>query len=286
MLPGVGTTGETVMTHVSGEQAAKASFPEGCVCYYWPRGFLLLAPSFIVDRGEHPTRRPSIRLMLSLLAPFEIEFSNGSRLKTRAVLMSAGVRRRQIIADACNFVLLDMAVSTPEYATLVPLVASQAVLPLEPEAFEVLLPQFEKALAGQMNGEQIRDLRREAVHAIAGAYPQAPDYDPRVEAALGVIQQRRLEDVSLDDVAQAVHLSPDRLRHLFKEQVGHTVSHFARTNAVWKALSVWSEGQQLTHLAHEVGFHDYSHFSHAFREMFGFNPGLVSSARRFKVIGC
>jgi methylphosphotriester-DNA--protein-cysteine methyltransferase len=27
----------------------------------------------------------------------------------------------------------------------------------------------------------------------------------------------------------AVHLSPDRLRHLFKQQVGCTVSHYART---------------------------------------------------------
>lgn len=272
--------------HVSAEQVAKASFPGGGVFYYWPRGFLLLAPSFIVDRGEHPTRRPSIRLMLSLLAPFEIEFSSGSRLKTRAVLMSAEVRRRQIMANAGDFVLLDMAVSTPEYATLAPLVATQTILPLEAEGFGALLPQFEQAFAGKMSGEQIRDLRREAVHAIAGAYPQAQDYDPRVEAALRVIQQRRLEDVSLQDIAQAVHLSPDRLRHLFKEQVGHTVSHFARTNAVWKALSAWSEGQQLTDLAHEVGFHDYSYFSHAFREMFGFSPGLATGARHLKVIGC
>ena len=273
-------------THVKTEQAAKASFPEGGVFYYWPRGFLLLAPSFIVDRGEQPTRRPSIRLMLSLLAPFEIEFSNGSRLKTRAVMMSADVRRRQIMASACNFVLLDMAVSTPEYATLAPLVTSQAVLTLEPERLGVLLPQFEEAFAGALSSEQIRNLRRETVRAIAGVHPQVPEYDPRVEAALGVIQQSRLEDVSLEHIAQAVHLSPERLRHLFKEQVGYTVSHFARTNAVWKALSAWSEGQQLTHLAHEVGFHDYSHFSHAFKEMFGFNPGLATSAHRFKVIGC
>jgi methylphosphotriester-DNA--protein-cysteine methyltransferase len=275
-----------VTRHVKTEQAAKASFPEGGVFYYWPRGFLLLAPSFIVDRGEQPTRRPSIRLMLSLLAPFEIEFSNGSRLKARAVLMSADVRRRQIMASACNFVLLDMAVSTPEYATLAPLLTGQAVLPLEPERLGVLLPQFEEAFAGALSSEQIRNLRCETVHAIAGVLPQVPEYDPRVEAALRVIQQSRLEDVSLEDIAQAVHLSPERLRHLFKEQVGYTVSHFARTNAVWKALSAWSEGQQLTHLAHEVGFHDYSHFSHAFKEMFGFNPGLATSARRFKVIGC
>jgi len=275
-----------MVTHASAEQVAKASFPEGAVFYYWPRGFLMLAPSFIVDRGEHPTRRPSIRLMLSLLAPYEIEFSDGSRLKTHAALMSAEVRRRQIIANTCNFVLLDMAVSTPEYATLAPLVADEGVRPLDPDSFRELLPQFEQAFSGKLNGEQVHSLRREVVHAVAGVYPQAPDYDPRVEAALGVIQRNRLEDVSLESIAQAVHLSPDRLRHLFREQVGNTVSHFARTNAVWKALSAWSEGQQLTNLAQEIGFHDYSHFSHAFKEMFGFNPGLAASGRHFKVVSC
>lgn len=272
-------------THVGVKQTMQASFPEGGVFYYWPRGFFLLAPSFTVDRGDHPTRRPSIRLMLSLLAPFEIELSNGSQLKTRALLMSADVRSRQIIANACSFVLLDMAVSTPEYATLAPLVEEQGILALEPERFVALLPHFEQAFSGKMSGDQIRGLRRETVYAIARQYPQTPDYDPRVEAALGVIEQHRLEDVSLESIAEAVHLSPDRLRHLFKEQVGLTVSHFARTTAVWKALSAWSQGQQLTHLAHEVGFHDSSHFSNAVREMFGFSPVLATSARHFKVIG-
>jgi AraC-like DNA-binding protein len=66
--------------------------------------------------------------------------------------------------------------------------------------------------------------------------------------------------------------------------LGVTVSHFARTTAVWKALSAWSEGQPLSQLAHEVGFHDYSHFSHAYKEMFGFNPGMAMTGRHFKVI--
>jgi transcriptional regulator GlxA family with amidase domain len=124
------------------------------------------------------------------------------------------------------------------------------------------------------------------VRTITGVYPQPPEYDERVEAALDLIQHRRLEDVSLDDIAEAVHLSPDRLRHLFKEQVGYTVSHFARTTAVWKALSAWSTGRSLTQLAHEVGFHDYSHFSHAHKEMFGFPPGMVMTGRHFKVVAC
>ncbi|ORA32797.1 hypothetical protein BST20_24330 [Mycobacterium branderi] len=280
------TAGRAPATRVNPGQKAKASFPEGAVIYYWPRGILLLAPSFIVDHGEQPNRRPSIRVMIALRAPFEIEFSNGSWLKTRAVLMSSDVRRRQIIARNSGYVLLDMAVSTPEYTTLSLFMAGQSVVPLDLEVFDTLMPRLEQAYVGELDGEGIPDLRRDMVHAITGVYPCTPDYDPRVEPALGVIQQRRLEDVSLNAIAEEVHLSPDRLRHLFKEQVGYTVSHFARTTAVWKALSAWSEGQLLTELAHEFGFHDSSHFSHAYKEMFGFHPGMIMSGRHFKVIAC
>jgi methylphosphotriester-DNA--protein-cysteine methyltransferase len=76
-------------------------------------------------------------------------------------------------------------------------------------------------------------------------------------------------------VAAAAHLSPDRLRHLFKEQVGCTISHYARTAAVWRALSQWAHGEPLTAVAHDVGFHDYAHSHHAFCEMFGFPPSML-----------
>jgi hypothetical protein len=32
------------------------------------------------------------------------------------------------------------------------------------------------------------------------------------------------------------------------------------------------------------GFHDYSHFSHADKPMFGFNPGMAMTGRHFKVV--
>ena len=101
------------------------------------------------------------------------------------------------------------------------------------------------------------------------------DHDERVQAALAFIDRHRLEDTSLERVAAAVHLSPDRLRHLFKEQLGCTISHYARTAAVWRALSQWAHGEPLTAVAHDVGFHDYAHSHHAFREMFGFPPSML-----------
>src|ERR1700689_28680 len=99
----------------------------GVVVYYWPRGFLFLAPGFAVDRGDRPTRRPSIRLMLARAGDIEIELVDGTCIRASAVLMGPEVKRRRIVAEGNGFVLLDLPVSTPEHAALAPLVASGPV---------------------------------------------------------------------------------------------------------------------------------------------------------------
>lgn len=270
----------------TGGDIAGPALPEGGVFYYWPRGFLLLVPSFVLVRGEHMTRRPSIRLMLARRGPFDIEFADGSQLTAQAVLMGPQVRRRRMIARDKAFVLLDVAVSTPEYAALEPLIAEQGVAALDVATLSPLFADVEQAALGQLTASEVTGLRRRMVRAITGHWPADADHDPRIEAALALIHEQRLEDLALDDIAGRVHLSPDRLRHLFRQQVGCTVSHYARTSAVWKALTLWSEGMPLTGIAHEVGFHDYSHFHHAFRDMFGFKPSVATGGSGFRMIRC
>jgi methylphosphotriester-DNA--protein-cysteine methyltransferase len=256
----------------NGGQAADA----GVVVYYWPRGFLFLAPSFAVDRGDRPTtRRPSIRLMLARRGDIEIELVDGTCIRASAVLMGPEVKRRRILAEGKGFVLLDLPVSTPEHAALAPLLAGDPVRLVPADDLAALSPDLDRAAAGALGARQASTLRRQLVQAVGGAQPEPRPYDGRVRAALAFIDRQRLEDTSLERVAAAVHLSPDRLRHIFKEQVGCTISHYARTAAVWRALSQWAHGEPLTAVAHDVGFHDYAHSHHAFREMFGFPPSML-----------
>jgi AraC-like DNA-binding protein len=247
----------------------------GVVVYYWPRGFLFLAPSFAVDRGDRPTRRPSIRLMLARRGDLEIELADGTCIRAPAVLMGPEVKRRRIVAQDMGFVLLDLPVSTPEHAALAPVLANKPVRLVSFECFAPLSPDLDRAAAGALGAEEASILRHQLVRAVGGTSLEPHPYDERVHAALAFIDGHRLEDTSLKQVAAAAHLSPDRLRHLFKEQMGCTVSHYARTAAVWRALSEWAHGRPITAVAHDVGFHDYAHSHHAFREMFGFPPSML-----------
>jgi AraC family transcriptional regulator of arabinose operon len=246
------------------------------VVYYWPRGFLYLAPRFAIHRRDRqPTRRPSIRLMLAREGDIEIELVDGTSIRASAVLMGQDVRRRRIVTDGKGFVLLDLPLSTPEHAALAPLLARDPVRLVPAASFDTLAPDLDRAAAGALGAQDASALRRQLVLAVGGARLEPCPYDERVQAALAFIDAQRLEDTSLERVAGAVHLSPDRLRHLFKEQLGCTISHYARTAAVWRALSQWAHGEPLTAVAHDVGFHDYAHSHHAFRDMFGFPPSML-----------
>ena len=268
----------------SSESKTTSSFPTTGSMYCWPRGFFLSTPTFVLNRGEHPTRRPSIRIMLCARDHFDIELSDGTWLTSQAVLMSAKVKRRQIIAINCDFALFDFAVSTSEYAALAPLLTEHDVVQLPVNRLSSILPEFAIGRAHALKESEVLELRQRLVYTITGKRCSPPDYDPRVESALQIIHQLPLEEVKLNGLAKAVHLSPDRFRHLFKQNVGCTYSHYARTSAVWKALMHWSKGKRLTEIAHEVGFHDYSHFNHAFQEMFGFNPSVVTEMQNFEFI--
>ncbi|MFX6645104.1 helix-turn-helix domain-containing protein, partial [Acinetobacter baumannii] len=71
------------------------------------------------------------------------------------------------------------------------------------------------------------------------------------------------------------HLSPSRLRSLFKQEVGFTIQQYARWLAVWRASLAWRQGRSLTDVAMEAGFYDLPHIDHAFNEVFGINPTNV-----------
>jgi AraC-like DNA-binding protein len=52
---------------------------------------------------------------------------------------------------------------------------------------------------------------------------EAPSPDPRIVKAIGEIERRLDQPISLDEIANAIHLSPGRLRHLFVEETGHAL---------------------------------------------------------------
>jgi AraC family transcriptional regulator len=115
-----------------------------------------------------------------------------------------------------------------------------------------------------------------AIATIAGATtaPTKPP-DARIALAVELIRKRLGDAVALSEIAAAVHLSPDRFRHLFIEETGVAFRPYILWQRLECSLAAYVAGKSLTEAAYAGGFADSAHLSRTFRKMFGISPVSV-----------
>jgi AraC-like DNA-binding protein len=255
--------------------------------YYWRRGFVLLAPSFALDRSENPYRRLSATLMLAFRNPFTLETGDGDCLEARAALIAPKVLRRRICADNSDIVIFDLAVATPEFHALASILNGASVRELDFARVAALAADFACAQRGELDAEALRGLLYRTIVCLTGLHPQPPQLDPRIAHVLQLIEEQPLNAVSLSRLAGQVHLSASRLRHLFQQQTGCSLTHYLRWSAVWKGIWLWSRARPWIEVAEAAGFYDYAHINRAFYEVFGMNPSMIfSNPNQVRLIRC
>jgi AraC family transcriptional regulator len=132
------------------------------------------------------------------------------------------------------------------------------------------------AYDSRASDDDLVELARSVVRKLAGAIPSPPGApDARVAKALELIREGLGAPVPLKTIAQAVHLSPERFRHLFMEETGVGLRPYVLWLRLDCALAAYVDGSTLTEAAHNGGFSDSAHFSRTFRKMFGISPASV-----------
>lgn len=99
--------------------------------------------------------------------------------------------------------------------------------------------------------------------------------DKRIEKAIVEISQRLVREISLNEIAQAIHLSPSRFRHLFATEVGMAFRPYIRWKRLQYALECAVGGMSWTEAAHAANFSDSAHLSRTFRKLLGITPVSV-----------
>lgn len=113
------------------------------------------------------------------------------------------------------------------------------------------------------------------LHELA-ASPTVPVLtDPRVSRAIAEINARLDQPIALEDIAESVHLSPSRFRHLFVSETGMPFRPYVLWTRLQKALRLAVEGESWTEAAHAANFSDSAHLSRTFRKMFGVAPTAI-----------
>ncbi len=256
------------------------------VVYYRPRSILLLAPSLNIGPKDKTHNRKAIRLIIGCSKPVQVCFENGECVEGRAILISDQAKLWSIKGPGSNVALVDVTAATPEFPLFTAHLSSRLWMQLDSILLAPLLPRFIAAQDGSLHGHEVAELIARATTLVTGVEPSPLRYDSRIVRALELIECLPLAEIGLSRLAGAVHLSPDRFRHLFKEVTGCTVSQYARQTAVWRALEIISKGATNTAASHMVGFHDVSHFYRVYSDMFGVSIAEKSNPRKFRRVRC
>lgn len=120
----------------------------------------------------------------------------------------------------------------------------------------------------------------QALAAALGRHAAPPLMDARVAQAIRLMQADLGENLPLTALAEAAVLSPSRLQHLFQDQTGVPLRRFRTWIRFRRALERISAGASLTAAAFDAGFASSTHFSHAFKAMFGVAPASVLAGAR------
>ena len=95
---------------------------------------------------------------------------------------------------------------------------------------------------------------------------------PLVEQVTCYVDEHIGEDISVEDVAQAVHMSKYYFLRKFKEITGMTVHNFIVNKRIISACRMLGEGRSITECWQQNGFSDYSSFLRNFRKLYGISP--------------
>lgn len=87
------------------------------------------------------------------------------------------------------------------------------------------------------------------------------------------IQGNYSKDLSVENLASIVYLTPDYLSRLFKKATGKSLSQYIRQYRMEKARELLLQtNKKVIQIGIDVGYSNYSYFCQSFREYFGISP--------------
>ena len=103
--------------------------------------------------------------------------------------------------------------------------------------------------------------------------PEADDLDRRVQRAISFMEAHLAERVSVEDVSREAGLSPSRLSHLFRSEIGQSVQGYLEGVRLRRAGDLLQRTSfPIKQIAAEVGFDSPFYFSRRFSRATGYSP--------------
>jgi len=88
------------------------------------------------------------------------------------------------------------------------------------------------------------------------------------------LQDNYAENISLEQLAQMVCLSPEHLVRVFTAQIGLPPHTYQTQIRISRAKMLLAKGYSIADVAHNIGFADQAHFTRHFKRLNGVTPGV------------
>ncbi|MBC5786213.1 helix-turn-helix transcriptional regulator [Ramlibacter sp. USB13] len=242
----------------------------------WPGGSVWLGRVRSLTTAEH--RHYALQLTILPERPAGFRLGKGEWQDCDAAIVASGVEHAFDPRDG-YVVHLMVEPTTPHGRALATLLDGRGLAALPEPLSGQVLEDARQMRAAAPDASRSVALARGLLDRLAGWSAPDATVDRRVAAMCDYIRLHvRDARIELAQVAEAAHLSPERARHLFREQTGLGVRPYVLWTRLNTALHALPEAAQLTAVAHECGFADAAHFTRTFRSMYGIAPSTLLRA--------
>jgi len=250
--------------------------PSRSFLHLWDDRFLYVTPA--IQSGL--TARSSFTLLISVSGrPFTLVPADGRPRRYRAALVAPHVARR-LDTDGHGLISLNLDPASADSRALASVAGGMAIQAIDVRRFGRSRELFDGALHGQLDPCGLHALSAGLVGTLAPR-PRTV-LDRRVAAVLSQLRAAAGR-VPLAELAASARLSPDRLRHLFHDQTGLSLTRYLLWAKIRRAVAHLHGGCDLTAVAHTGGFADSAHMSRTFQRYFGLAPSFLANARQVEV---
>lgn len=141
---------------------------------------------------------------------------------------------------------------------------------LDPHIFSAEIEALATSFIGHDSDDALAAHARSGIARLTGVEtPQVRPVDPRVQRAIDELRCRLGEPVTLAEIAEHVHLSAERFRHLFLAETGIRFRPYVLELRIETAIASIRAGRSITEAALDGGFADAAHFARTFKRMYG-----------------
>ena len=159
------------------------------------------------------------------------------------------------------------------------------------EEFDGLFQQIEQTYReGRRSSEELAINLLERL--LIRCFEETPEYhdspvDPRIEEACQYLSKNLAEEINLEKMARHVCLSPSRLAHLFRQEMGVNIVRWREDQRMILAKHLLqSTRSPVAKIASLVGYDDQMYFSRVFRKRVGTSPSEFRKNSEFPPACC